>query len=155
MTQIHDKGPAEPSLASLREQVKNVMIPLLIRIFHLKIEAQHSLALPSRLTVRGKEKDSQEILKELQKIDEDLKVMITWCQSTRGQLLKAIKELSESNKSTPPMQTAASPSTSFAQKSFIEAIIHGNDPFQKRQQATGRGEEETSKKPLWLRLFKT
>ena len=39
----------DPSLNQLRDQIKKVMIPLLIKTFQLKLELNQSLSLPSRL----------------------------------------------------------------------------------------------------------
>ena len=36
-------GPlSDPGLAILREQVKNIMIPLLIKVFHIKLQVQQA-----------------------------------------------------------------------------------------------------------------
>ncbi len=40
---------SDPSLIQLRDQIKKVMIPLLIKTFQFKLELSQSLSLPSRL----------------------------------------------------------------------------------------------------------
>jgi hypothetical protein len=100
----------EPSLNQLRDQIKNVMLPLLIKTFQRKLESTFS----SRQ--EGSIDEAQEQLKTL---DQDLKNLLLWSQNCRSQIQKALS-LSEQQKSiAATTSTKSHPSIS---KSFTDAI---------------------------------
>ncbi len=78
----------------LREQIKRIMIPKLIRVFELKLAAQQAATPPSRLT--GLRPDANKLLEirlELDKLGEDLKLLHLWCESCQKQVAKASEEV--------------------------------------------------------------
>ncbi len=111
----------DPSLTQLRDQIKNVMIPLLIKTFQLKLELNQALSLPSRLQSQKNRRSPEEILDQLKTLDNDLKVLLLWCQSCRSQIQKALTVPEEEQKNTvaPPTEATANPAVT---KSFSEAV---------------------------------
>jgi hypothetical protein len=148
----------DPSLSQLRDQIKKVMIPLLIKTFQFKLELSQSLSLPSRLQNQKNQRSPEEILEHLKTLDNDLKVLLLWCQSCRSQIQKALSVPEEEQKNT---LTAAVPSipNSAVSKSFSEAVSAQSSFF---QQQTGQEKEKetladfstaTSKKTWWEKLI--
>jgi hypothetical protein len=124
-------GPLnEPSLSQLRDHIKKVMIPLLIKTFQLKLELTQSLSLPSRLQNQNGQRSPEEILDQLKTLDSDLKGLLLWCQSCRSQIHKAltIPEDEKKNAVTNP----ASDANPAVAKSFNEAIIAHSSFFQQQ-----------------------
>ncbi len=83
----------------LREQIKRIMIPKMIRVFELKLAAQQAATPPSRIT--GLRPDGEKLLEiraELEKLSEDLKLLRLWCESCQKQVAKASDEVVESMK---------------------------------------------------------
>lgn len=74
-------------LKELRQKIKDVMIPLLIKIFQLRQSKEEDL--PTRLTNR-KEKPEEEITQELHQLEEDVKQLQLWCSSCLSQIDKAL-----------------------------------------------------------------
>jgi hypothetical protein len=99
--------PVDPCLANLREQTKNVMIPLLIKVFHAKLEAQQLTDPPSRLKTQEPKNSLENLIDQLSILDEDLKRQELWIQSSRTQLEKVLSELK---------QTEVAPSVIYDQK---------------------------------------
>lgn len=93
----------DASLNSLRDQIKNVMIPLLIKIFQLKLELNQAMSLPSRLQTKSNGSPA-ELLAELTQLDEDLKSLELWCESARNQIAKA-KSIPGEERSPPSFST--------------------------------------------------
>jgi hypothetical protein len=124
-------GPLnEPSLGQLRDQIKKVMIPLLIKTFQFKLELTQSLSLPSRLQNQNSHRSPEEILDQLKTLDSDLKGLLLWCQSCRSQIHKALTIPEEEKKNavtTPPSD--ANPAVA---KSFNEAITAHPSFFQQQ-----------------------
>jgi len=122
------------SLNQLRDHIKKVMIPLLIKSFQLKLELSQAISLPSRLQPIKQKHSSEEIIAQLKQLDKDLQVLLLWCQSCRNQIQKALvlpeEEMKSVLASTPP--STANPAVS---KSFSEAVTahstHFKGPHQK------------------------
>ncbi len=90
---------SDADLSSLRDQIKKIMIPKLIRVFELKFAAQQAITPPSRLT--GHRPDSSKLLEinqELAKLSEDLKLLQLWCESCQTQVKKAVDEVQNAMK---------------------------------------------------------
>ena len=114
-------GLDDPSLNQLRDQIKNVMIPLLIKTFQFKLELNQSLSLPSRLQNQKNQRPPEEIIEHLKTLDHDLKILLLWCQSCRNQIHKALNTPDKEQKN---ILTASVPPTSniAVSKSFNEAV---------------------------------
>jgi TolA-binding protein len=130
---------SEPNLHQLRGQIKKVMIPLLIKIFELKLAAQQAKTPPSRLQKKIHE-SPEEIQNQLDQIESDIKLLHLWCISCQKQIEKARKEAEEIGK-PPQLHTASSEKTAnpAIEKSFSEAV----------RTVT----REDSPSPGWLRKF--
>lgn len=102
--QPHSSGASsyafsDADLKGLREQIKRIIIPKLIRVFELKLAAQQAAAPPSRLTgLRPDASKLQEIKAELEKLREDIKLLQVWCESCQSQIAKATEEVEQSIK---------------------------------------------------------
>ena len=109
MSDLNSKTLEDPSstnstdqgLSLLREHTKNVMIPLLIKVFQTRLEAQKIAEPPSRLSSAKPKASLSELLEQLTHLDEELKLQYLWVESTRTQLQKIITEL----KQIPPAST--------------------------------------------------
>jgi len=115
-------GPlTDLSLLQLRDQIKKIMIPLLIKTFQLKQELSQSISSPSRLQSKKHTRSEEEITEQLQKLDDDLKVLLLWCQSCQSQVQKALAVLEEEQK---PVASASPDATAHpgASKSFSEIV---------------------------------
>lgn len=93
-----DKTP-DIGLSQLREQTKNVMIPLLIRIFQAKLELQYHKSPPSRLSSCQPHVSWKELVQTLQHLDQTLEQQMLWIESSRKQLAKILQE---TNETVPP-----------------------------------------------------
>lgn len=154
-------GPiSDPGLAMLREQVKNIMIPLLIKVFHIKLEAQQASSPPSRLQSKQPEEKVQELVQQLEKLDEDLKLMIGWCQSCRNQVGKVLSEVNTELKTPspihPPMETNPA-----VHKSFTDALANQQETLRKakslhtsKESSCPDSSSTDEKNPWWDRFFK-
>jgi len=88
---------SDGDLKGLREQIKRIIIPKLIRVFELKLAAQQAGAPPSRIT--GHRPDAtklHEIKAELDRLRDDLKLLQVWCESCQKQIGKAYEEVEQS-----------------------------------------------------------
>jgi hypothetical protein len=139
---------SDPSLSQLRDQIKKVMIPLLIKTFQFKLELSQSLSLPSRLHSHKNERSLKEIVEHLKTLDNDLKVLLLWCQSCRSQVQKALTAPEEEQKNT-MTASPSSPSNIAVLKSFNEAVSAQSSFF---QQQTGQEADPHSKKGAALHL---
>lgn len=81
---------SDANLSELKNQIKKVMIPLLIKIFELKLAAQQS-NIPSRLLKKTTESPA-EIRAKLQQLGEDLQLLHLWVISCKNQIEKALNE---------------------------------------------------------------
>ena len=120
---------SDPSLSQLRDQIKKVMIPLLIKTFQFKLELTQSLSAPSRLQSQKSQRSPEEIVEHLKTLDNDLKVLLLWCQSCRSQIQKALTSPWDEQKSS---VTTATPTSSHeaVSKSFNEAVTAHSSFFQ-------------------------
>ena len=84
------EGIHDAALNQLREEIKKVMLPLLIRVFELKQASAQQL--PSRLQ-KTVEVSHEEIRKELTILQEDLHRLSLWCKSSQNQVNKALREI--------------------------------------------------------------
>lgn len=84
------EGIHDAALNQLREEIKKVMLPLLIRVFELKQAATQQL--PSRLQ-KTVEVSQEEIRAELTVLQEDLHRLSLWCRSSQNQINKALREI--------------------------------------------------------------
>jgi hypothetical protein len=109
------------SLNQLRDHIKRVMIPLLIKSFQLKLELSQAISLPSRLQVSRLKHSSEEIIEQLKQMDKDLQVLLLWGQSCRNQIQKALVLPEEEIKSLATSK-AASAIHPAVTKSFTEAL---------------------------------
>jgi hypothetical protein len=88
---------SDGDLKGLREQIKRIIIPKLIRVFELKLAAQQAAAPPSRVT--GHRPDAtklHEIKAELDQLRNDLKLLQVWCDSCQKQIGRAYEEVEQS-----------------------------------------------------------
>jgi hypothetical protein len=152
-------GPlADPGLAMLRETVKNVMIPLLIKVFHVKLEVQQASSPPSRLQNKQPEHKVDDLIGQLSKLDEDLQLMIGWCQSCRNQVQKVITEVHQECKSPSPIHSAIHTNPA-VQKSFTEALAGQNEQLKKANSYCSVTETQAAssliekKEKWWNRFF--
>jgi hypothetical protein len=67
----------DPSLRELREQIKNVMLPLLLKVFQLKIHA-------------STEDAEESSIQKLKLLDKDIKTLMLWCQTCIKQMQEAL-----------------------------------------------------------------
>ena len=111
----------DPSLSGLRDQIKKIMIPMLIKIFQFKLELSQSISLPSRLQ-RAEKESPDETLNELKKLNEDLKLLVLWCQSCRNQISKALSLPDEEQKEGMNPSSAHTPFNPGVSKSFSDAV---------------------------------
>lgn len=117
----HASSISEPALNGLRDQIKKIMIPMLIKIFQFKLEHSQAEPLPSRLSKEKKSPLPQETVDQVKLLDEDLHLLILWCQSCRGQIAKALAppETEGEQKITQP---TAQHLSELLKKSFSDAI---------------------------------
>jgi hypothetical protein len=112
----------DPGLRQLRDQVKKIMIPLLIKIFELKLAAQQAKTPPSRLHKQIGE-PPEKIRKQLDHLDNHLKQLQLWCHSCQSQISKALNEMDETAEK--PMRHTTSSEVGChpaVEKSFSNAI---------------------------------
>ena len=96
MTEFDSITSSEPlsdhGLSQLREQIKNVMIPLLIKVFQLRLEVQQTATPPSRLQSQKPKASLPELIEQLELLDNDLKLLQIWNQSCHTQIEKVLLE---------------------------------------------------------------
>lgn len=77
----------DSSLTQLREQIKNVMLPLLLKIFQLKIQINKEIMLnPISIT----ENNGESIIHKLKILDKDIKTLMMWCETCIKQIQEAL-----------------------------------------------------------------
>lgn len=148
---------SDPSLIQLRDQIKKVMIPLLIKTFQFKLELSQSLSLPSRLKHQNK-RSPEEIVEQLKTLDNDLKILLLWCQSCRSQIQKALSVPEEEQKNSVNASVPISDNAAVS-KSFSEAVS-ANSSFFKQQAEQGKENlslsdlaGSTQRKTWWEKLL--
>lgn len=151
-------GPlSDPSLSQLRDQIKKVMIPLLIKTFQYKLELSQSLSLPSRLQSQKNQRSPEEIIDHLKTLDNDLKVLLLWCQSCRSQIQKALSSPDEEQKKALSTSIPA-PGNTAVSKSFSEAVSAQSSFFQQqtgqeKEKNASSDESETASSKTWWEKF--
>ena len=142
------------SLTQLRDHIKKVMIPLLIKSFQLKLELSQAISLPSRLQPLKQKQSSVEIIQQLKQLDKDLQVLMLWCQSCRNQIQKAVvlPEDETKNVLTPSPLSASNPAVS---KSFTEALSAQSAHFKlpPPKEKIEEGKPVATKKKRWWPSF--
>lgn len=68
------------SLIELREQIKSAMLPLLLKVFQLKIH----------LNTSSEDLNNGESIHKLKMLDKDIKTLATWCQSCSNQIQEVL-----------------------------------------------------------------
>lgn len=148
-----DSGAADPNLSQLRGQIKKVMIPLLIKIFELKLAAQQAKTPPSRLQKKIHEAP-EEILNQLDAIDKDIKLLHLWCVSCQKQIEKAKTEAEEIGK---PLERHAASSEKTANpaigKSFSQAVSQNAAQYKAKQDSQAVDQSKDEGKSSWFRKF--
>lgn len=146
---------SDPSLGSLRDHIKKVMIPMLIKIFQLKLELSQAISLPSRLQPKSKESPEQ-ITAQLKNLDEDLNLLRMWCESARNQVAKALSVPEEEQRNTTATTTSSTPHPSVA-KSFSDALSAQSSLFKAKEEAREAISEAPAaskeKKTWWKQFF--
>jgi hypothetical protein len=133
---MQDENPenlTDPSLLQLREHTKNTMIPLLIRAFQLRMEAQQLNSPPSRLQPSKPKGSLADVVRQLTQLDEDLQLQQIWIQSCQSQIQKIRKEIEEQQPLSPlkshvDTNPAAHPAI---QESFQKALSPSRSWWQK------------------------
>ena len=92
---MSDENITDPGLLQLREQTKNVMIPILIKAFQLKSEAGSLTEPPSRLTSIEPKSSLEDVILQLSSLDKDLKLQQLWIESSRHQIEKILTEIAQ------------------------------------------------------------
>lgn len=148
----------DPSLNQLRDQIKKVMIPLLIKTFQLKLEHNQALSMPSRLQNNPCRRSREEIVEQLHQLDQDVKMLQLWCQSCRGQIQKALIVQEEEQKSPIAGAVPSAPNPAVS-KSFCNAVSGQPSLFQIESEEAA-SEQECSpstaqeRKKWWRSLLK-
>lgn len=108
----------DPKLSQLRGKIKKVMIPLLIRIFELKLAAQQANTPPSRLQ-KKQDESVEDILSQLKNLEEELKLLQLWCHSCQKQVERALGEImpSPTSNSLSPRYSQTVPENTLKEKS--------------------------------------
>ncbi len=110
----------ESSLSALRDQIKKVMIPLLIKTFQYQLD----LIPTSRRDLKSEGiEDScvKEAYEQLKTLDYDLNNLQLWCQSCRSQIHRALNLPDEGPKNI--VATAQSTAHPGISKSFSDALM--------------------------------
>ena len=149
---------ADPTLNQLRDQIKKVMIPLLIKSFQLKLEHHQALGTPSPLQNNPSQKTREEVREQLTQLEQDVKMLQLWCQSCRSQIQKAltIQEEEQKNGILAKDSADANPAVS---KSFSNALA-GQPQLSPAQEEKRPSEPEVpsaepkQRKKWWKSLLK-
>jgi hypothetical protein len=78
----------DSSLTQLREQIKNVMLPLLLKVFQLKIHINKEIMLDALPITEGGDEGST--VHKLKLLDKDIKTLMMWCQACIKQIQEAL-----------------------------------------------------------------
>lgn len=151
----------DPSLVQLRDQIKKVMLPLLIKTFQFKLELSQASSMSSRLQSQKNQRSPEEIIEQLKVLDNDLKILFLWCQSCRSQIQKALVPPEEEQKSPSAPTIAISSPDPVVSKSFSEAMSAQNSLFQQttleespeEQPSSERSPETPPSPPKWWKKW--
>jgi len=123
--------PKDPGLSQLRSQIKNVMIPLLIKVFQIRLEVQQTTSPPSRLQSSKPKVSLEDLTQQLNLLNADLKLLHIWNQSCQKQIEKVLNEAdqgySTSFSNSIKQDYKIHPSV---QKSFQGALLSGREKTQ-------------------------
>jgi hypothetical protein len=145
---IGAQAPFDSGLKTLREQVKNVMIPLLIHVFQMKLQAQQMASPPSRLQAKAPMDKAEDLREQLTALDDDLKMTMEWLYSARNHIEKILIDM-ESKPSERSIRSGFSSSPNI-QKSFSEAMTHKQSDIPSEKSPPPSHDESPS---LWHRIF--
>jgi hypothetical protein len=98
-------GLRDAALSALREHIKEVMIPLLIRSFQTPSQA------------------GDDVSRQLQALDVDLKNLLRWCHSCRGHIHKALTLAAEQKALVPGSATQESVSSKTVRHILEERLL--------------------------------
>ncbi len=144
---MSEETVVDPGLSQLRDQTKNIMIPLLIKVFQLKSEATRLVDPPSRLCREEPKRSVQEVIAELTSLDKDLKLQQLWIESSRKQIEKILCEIHQDPLPSLASQIKANtPPHPAAQKSFRDTFAQKKAPSLKHS---------FSLRSLWKKLTGT
>jgi hypothetical protein len=119
----HNGNNDESQLSLLRDNIKNVMIPLLIKVFEMKLAAQQTKMPPSRLQKNPAPDSLAKIREQLEQLLQNVNLLSLWCESAQKQIIKAIKETEETAPSSFHQMAPSFPSIHPAiEKSFSETF---------------------------------
>ena len=145
-------GPLrDPALGQLRDQIKKVMIPLLIKTFQYKLELNQSMSAPSRLQSQKNQRSPDEIIEHLKTLDADLKVLLLWCQSCHSQIQKALSPPEEEQIN--PLNAVPSSENAEISKHFSDAVSAPFSFFKRKTEKNLSTNGESSSKSWWQRLL--
>lgn len=125
-------SPKDPGLSQLQGQIKNVMIPLLIKVFQLRLEVQQATSPPSRLQNSKPKVELEDLVAQLNRMNEDLKLLHIWNQSCQTQIAKVLQEAKDGHGSS--LGNSIKPdykSHPAVQKSFEGALLSGKKNAEK------------------------
>lgn len=77
----------DSSLMELRDQIKNVMLPLLLKVFQYKIHINKEIMFNTPYETIANEKS---IIHKLKLLDKDIKTLMMWCQTCNKQIQEAL-----------------------------------------------------------------
>lgn len=112
----------DPGLSQLREQTKNVMVPILIKAFQLKSEAGQLAEPPSRLYSVKPTGSLKEVISQLTSLEEDLKLQQLWIESSRHQIGKILTEIQQDSSEKEPVKKSSTKKP-FSLKSWWKKIL--------------------------------
>jgi hypothetical protein len=130
----------DPSLTQLRDQIKKVMIPLLIKTFQFKHELNQQSPPPPC--------PAENIVEQLKILDNDLKVLLLWCQSCRTQIQTALS-IPEEQKSS--VTTSIPTTANTVSKSFSETALF-QPPAREKEVASLLEPQPLAEKTWWEKL---
>lgn len=113
----------EASLAQLREQIKKVMIPLLIKTFQCQLDLI-SFSQEDSSSEDVQDTPLKEAYAQLRTLDHDLKNLQLWCQSCRSQIQRALTPPDEEQKTriaTPDLKAHPGIAKSFSKAMAVKS----------------------------------
>ena len=76
----------DSSLLRLRDQIKDVMLPLLLKVFQCKIHINKETI----LNTPSETMHEESIIHKLKLLDKDIKTLMLWCQTCNKQIQEAL-----------------------------------------------------------------
>ena len=102
--------------------MKDVMLPLLVGVFEAKFALQQSKA-RSRLHLPPKEAP-EKIRKQLEELQEDIDLLLLWCQGCKTQIHKALEETKDKERAPLHNVSAQAECRPDVSKSFSGAMSY-------------------------------